>query len=606
MSYSNLSKKRKIVDECRVFNKEWSEMYFFTDIGVKAVCLICHETVAVFKEYNLKRHFQTKHASFGQNLSKQELQKKATDLEKSLKQQQTLFKKTLSSQSNATKASFILANKIAKQNKSFAEAEFIKDCMVDAVSVVCPEVKSKIEAISLSRRTIVRRIDAIAVNIQEQLLTASDSFQWFSIALDESTDIQDTAQLLIYIRGIGKNFEITEELLSMESLKDTVTGKDMYTSVINSLIRSGLSLYKLASITTDGAPSLTGKHSGLVKLMNDKIKEDFPLHSALSFHCIIHQENLCKSSLKLKHVMDPVVRAVNSIRARGLNHRQFRSFLEDNEADFTDVLYHTNVRWLSMGKVLKRVWDLKAEIVMFFTMKEISCDFSKEMESDEWVCDFAFAVDIMQKLNELNTKLQGKGLFAHELYLEVKVFQSKLKLLAKQLNEQNFVHFPLLKTRAVTQALSDKYCSQLMALKEEFIRRFADFKAIEGQFDLLSSPFTCDIETATEELQMELIDLQADNSLKRMFESKTLVEFYASLYSEKFQNLKKFARKMFVLFASTYICEQTFSIMKVNKSKNRSLLTDSNLQSVLRISTTNLTPDFNKLVKDCSQMHHSH
>ena len=55
---------------------------------------------------------------------------------------------------------------------------------------------------------------------------------------------------------------------------------------------------------------------------------------------------------------------MNSIRARGLKHRQFRSFLEDIEADFTDVLYHTNIRWC-MGKVLKKVWDLKAEIVMF-------------------------------------------------------------------------------------------------------------------------------------------------------------------------------------------------------------------------------------------------
>ena len=259
--------------------------------------LICHETVAVFMEYKLKRHFQTKHANFGHNLSKQEL-KKATDLVKSLKEQQTVFEEPSSLQRNATKASFVLANKIAKQKKSFAEAKFIKDCVIDAVSVVGPEVKSKVEAISLSRRTIVRRIDAIAVNIQEQLLTASGSFHWFSIALDESTDIQDTAQLLTYLRGIDENFEMTEELLPMESLKDTVTGKDLYNCVINSLIRSGLSLDKLASITTEGAPSLIGKYSGLVKLMNDKIKEYFPLHSVLSFHCII-QESLCKS-LKTK------------------------------------------------------------------------------------------------------------------------------------------------------------------------------------------------------------------------------------------------------------------------------------------------------------------
>ena len=83
-----------------------------TDVGVKAVCLIWHETVAVLKEYNLKRHFQTKHANFGHNLSKQELQKKATDLVKGLKQQQTVFEKNSSLQRNARKTSFVLANKI--------------------------------------------------------------------------------------------------------------------------------------------------------------------------------------------------------------------------------------------------------------------------------------------------------------------------------------------------------------------------------------------------------------------------------------------------------------------------------------------------------------
>lgn len=132
----------------------------FTDNGVKAVCLICHKTVAALKKYNLKRPFQTKHINFGHSLSKQELQtKKATDMVKGLKQQQTVFEKTSSLQRSTTNACFVLANKIAKQNKSFVNAEFIKDCMIDAVSVVCLEV------ISLSRRTIFRCLDAIAMNI---------------------------------------------------------------------------------------------------------------------------------------------------------------------------------------------------------------------------------------------------------------------------------------------------------------------------------------------------------------------------------------------------------------------------------------------------------
>ena len=41
----------------------------------------------------------------------------------------------------------------------------------------------------------------------------------------------------------------------------------------------------------------------------------------------------------------------------------------------------------------------------------IDCEFSSEIKKPEWVCDLAFSVDILDKLNELNIKLQGKGVF---------------------------------------------------------------------------------------------------------------------------------------------------------------------------------------------------
>ena len=84
------------------------------------------------------------------------------------------------------------------------------------------------------------------------------------------------------------------------------------------------------------------------------IKSKKIFHCTLS--CLVTASYIKKASvspLEVKHIMDPVMRAVNAIRAHGLKHRQFPSFLEDIEAD-SDVLYHTNVRWLSMGKGLKR------------------------------------------------------------------------------------------------------------------------------------------------------------------------------------------------------------------------------------------------------------
>lgn len=61
--------------------------------------------------------------------------------------------------------------------------------------------------------------------------------------------------------------------------------------------------------------------------------------------------------------------------------------------------------------------------------------------------------------------------------------------------------------------------------------------------------------------------------------------------------MRKHAQKMLVLFGSTYACEQTFSVMKFTKSRYRSSLTDDHLSNVLHISTSNIQPDFDALVK---------
>lgn len=201
---------------------------------------------------------------------------------------------------------------------------------------------------------------------------------------------------------MDENFRITEELLSLESMKHTTTGQDLYECVVNAIEKSASSWDRLTSITTDGARVLCGKNVGVVKLVEDKIRKDNPNQAFLSFHCILHQENLCKSALNLKHVVDPVVSVVNTIRARALNHRQFKSLLEDMEAEHGDVLYHNNVRWLSLGKVLKRVWDLRKEILLFLDMKWIACEFVTKMDCDEWKYELMFAADVFEMLNELN------------------------------------------------------------------------------------------------------------------------------------------------------------------------------------------------------------
>ena len=80
--------------------------------------------------------------------------------------------------------------------------------------------------------------------------------------------------------------------------------------------------------------------------------------------------------------------------------------LKNFDSDHNDIPYHTAVRWLSLGKVLDRVWELKPQIRQFLEIKGKQNDFP-QFENTEWLSDFAFMVDLFGHMNELNTKLLG-------------------------------------------------------------------------------------------------------------------------------------------------------------------------------------------------------
>ncbi|KAL3980946.1 trypsin [Sarotherodon galilaeus] len=598
-------KKRKVDRECRVFKKEWTTKYFFTEHRSSAVCLICQETVAVFKAYIISRHFATKHANYASKLSTKEREAAAEKLAANLKAQQSFFHRQTAIQESSTKASFILSFKIAKASKPLSEGEFLKECMVETAGILCPETKDKFEKISLSRRTVTRRVELIDEDITSILNKKAKSFTFYSLALDESNDVKDTAQLLIFIRGINETFEITEEFLTMKSLKGQTRGEELFEWVSAAIKNMKLPRSKLVNVTTDGSPNLTGKNVGLLRRIQNKVKDENPDQDVIFLHCIIHQESLCKLVLQLNHVVNPVVKLVNFIRARGLQHRQFIAFLEETDADHQDLLYHSRVHWLSLGKVFQRVWELKEEIAVFLERQGKTDEFP-ELGNKSWMCDFAFATDVFSHLNELNVKLQGKEQFVHDMHTNVKAFKSKLALFSRQILNKSFTHFPTLAMLKEAGAKVKKYSESLDALHREFCRRFLDFDKIDKSLRLVAFPLSQDPETAPEELQLELIDLQSDPALKEKFSSLKLNDFYASLNDAAFPNLRRKAQMMLALFGSTFVCEQTFSVMNINKASHRFKLTDLHFRSILRIATTKLTPDFDALAKKEDQQHCSH
>lgn len=597
MSGPSSSKYRKVDQERRTFQEKWTQEYLFVIYKEKPICLICNESVAVLKEYNLKRHYNTKHLQKYESLTGQLRSDRIEKLRKNLAGQQNIFVKRSEEAEDVVRASYIISKKVAEYSKPFSEGEFVKECLIELANILCPEKRKKFAEVSLSRRTVTRRIDAMAENIKVALREVVKKCVAFSIALDESTDKSDTAQLAIFIRAVDQNLKITEDLLALRAMKDTTRGEDIYKEIVHVFDAFNLNWEKLSGVTTDGAPAMVGNSVGVVaKIKSELSQKNIDVNNLFTFHCIIHQESLCAKSLKFKHVMETVVSCVNFIKSRGLNHRQFQQFLQDLETEYGDIIFYCEVRWLSKGKMLKRFYELREEVQTFMEMKGRP-ELVQPLEDDAWLSDFAFLVDITSYLNELNTNMQKQGQFVHELFTHIKSFQSKLRLWENQILMGNTYHFPTL--AAYKNFDKTALAQELSSLNTEFTLRFQDFRSRELQLQMFMTPFDVDVEQVEMSLQMELIELQADNVLKNLFHKVPLQDFYAKYVSkDKYSNLINFVCKMMSLFGSTYCCEQFFSRMNNTKSKTRSRIIDTNLENTLRVATTSLPPDIEVLVKE--------
>ncbi|GFT72519.1 general transcription factor II-I repeat domain-containing protein 2 [Trichonephila clavipes] len=128
-------------------------------------------------------------------------------LKRGLKSQQSLFTKVNTEQEATTRTRFLVALRIAKRGKSFTDGEMIKECVIE-VEEMCSE-------------------------------------KWFSLALHESTNVSDTTQGLIFIRGVNKSYEVHEELLDIDSIYSPTTGEDICKGVDNVINKKELSIEKL-------------------------------------------------------------------------------------------------------------------------------------------------------------------------------------------------------------------------------------------------------------------------------------------------------------------------------------------------------------------------
>ena len=261
--------------------------------------------------------------------------------------------------------------------------------------------------ISLSNDTIKSRIHEMSDNIKSKVLSKIDSSPVFALQLDESTDISNLSQLLVYVRYVADE-RINEEFLFCQPLETTSKAVDIFQMLIDFFdkteLSSELSWSKLVGVCTNGAPAKIGANSGLISL----VKQKNP--AIQGTHCMIHKAALVSKTIpkRLHEHMFVVIKVVNFVKSSALNTRLFSKLCKDMDVDHTALLYYTQVRWLSKGNMLSRIFELREEVKLFLVAKQ-NHDLLLALGGDGFSTYLACLADIFEALNQLNKKLQGPG-----------------------------------------------------------------------------------------------------------------------------------------------------------------------------------------------------
>lgn len=106
----------------------------------------------------------------------------------------------------------------------------------------------------------------MSLDILDTIIKEIKASPFFALQLDESTDVESCAQLVVYVRYI-KDETMKEEYLYSESLSITTRGEDVFQSVKKIFDKHELQWPKLVGVCTDGAPAMLGVRSGFQTLM---------------------------------------------------------------------------------------------------------------------------------------------------------------------------------------------------------------------------------------------------------------------------------------------------------------------------------------------------
>ena len=460
-----------------------------------------------------------------------------------------------------------------------------------------------LKCVSLSARTVSRRIDEMSDDV-EKTLGSELQHSKFSIQLDEST-FGSSNILMAYVRYKSPSLKcIIDEFLFAKYLRADSKGETILQCLEDYLNKMNVPIENITAVATDGAPAMIGRYRGFASLLKRKVP------GVRTIHCVLHRNHLVAKNLsnELHAALKVCIRSVNKIKAHPLSSRLFAMLCEKNDETYKQLILHTEVRWLSRGDSLQRLVVLYNSTVEFLMNVDGSlCEELKKCKNHLF-----YLADLYSKFNELQKRLQGTETTIIQARTILIGFQTKIGIFKYTLARRDFSYFSSLRQledeekEKISDCELEIYINHLGKLQEDFKVRFKDLDEMNVP-DWIVTPFDLKMENSDIEfyLQEELIDMCADLEAKFLFKSLTLCEYWSNVnINKQYPKLSATVEPFLLAFPSSYMVEAGFSHANsiLTKERNRINLEE---RGDLRLKLTNIQPNISELA--CThQAHPSH
>ena len=294
------------------------------------------------------------------------------------------FEKQVTTQQNAVVGAMKVVYWLAKEEVAHTtKYESLLDLAINLGCTYLKELHVADNAHYRSTQTVGEFLQTLLVQI-ECSLKALASSPYFSLMIDESTDIAVIKQLVLVGRYILPTDDATTTFLALDDLPD---GKaDTIESVILNVMKmKGLDVSGLRAFGSDGTPVMTRATSGVA----NRLKDRFP--TLISIHCVNH-----RLALAAAHAADDLhylVRFKATLQTLFLfyqNSPVCRAGLHAIQEVLSDAVIKLkqpkNVQWLSQKAVISSTLHTIPSLIM-----------SLEREASEW--DESAAVGLVRFVN---------------------------------------------------------------------------------------------------------------------------------------------------------------------------------------------------------------